>query len=108
MRFLTSITNIDNLKPTASNRQEEKRPDEERLFYLVNMLSLSLPLTNNCLLRSLVVKHLLKLAGTESTLRFGCKKDSEELLTAHAWLENSSGSIIGQESTFSYQAFSAN
>lgn len=55
-----------------------------------------LPGRNTCLVRALAGRTLLQQYGHRATVRFGVRQVEDEPFHAHAWLERSDGTVLGE------------
>ncbi|NMC64078.1 MAG: lasso peptide biosynthesis B2 protein [SAR324 cluster bacterium] len=70
---------------SISEKNEFSDRNEPSIIQIINRTLKLIPWCNNCLVRSLVMKRVLRIYGIESTLRLGCNS-SIESFKAHAWI----------------------
>jgi Transglutaminase-like superfamily len=89
-RWQTLLTAIPRLKTEIDHRNIS--PDEQSKLLATKVARLVRAAANygvypaNCLEQSLVLWYLLKRAGVSSEIRYGARKEQEQL-HAHAWVE---------------------
>ena len=85
LRWL-SFTRLQALLSRAANPHQPDNPAETVRRWLVDLAGRNHLYPMTCLRRALALQWLLARRGVQTRLRFGVKKEANELI-AHAWLE---------------------
>ncbi len=102
-RFLAALRS-----GTCTPTEVQRAPaTETRVRWALSAVGRSLPLARNCLVRAVVAQVLLRRRGVPSKLMVGVARDRSHGLRAHAWLEGTTGAVVGgdQASEFTPLAY---
>ena len=88
---------ISNIFKSKKSLRADSCPMADRVRWAVDAGSNSIPFTKNCLVKSIAIHILLRNYNYESIIHFGVRKDSKDILKAHAWVE-CEGEIFSSES----------
>jgi hypothetical protein len=108
-RILLSMLGVMRTRRLFDGGQATSRVDRaaaEKLALAVERAARNLMLRTNCLDRAVAVWWSLKAQGLEAVLRIGVRKDGEETLAAHAWVEHD-GAVLFDETAAGFQPFDA-
>jgi hypothetical protein len=76
----------------------------KRITWAVEKWIRLIPLKNECLLKAVTVKYMLRRRKIGSTLNLGVKKGPGRDLSAHAWLRCGSQIVTGEENYSLFEA----
>ncbi len=78
----------------ADSLGKEQQKDAEQRFLIVHRVSRRIPLSLQCLPRSIVLCSLLSWAKIDAVVRISVKREAQDL-EAHAWVE-CSNAVLGE------------
>ncbi len=81
---------------------KDNHPIVRTTFQVVDTISRHVFWTNTCLVRSIVVKLLLRRRGIEAILYLGLAKDVQGQLKAHAWLKALQSGLVYDDGSGEY------
>ena len=82
--------------------QKDDNPIVRTTFQTVDAISRHVFWTNTCLVRSIVIKLLLRRRGIEAILYLGLAKDAQGQLKAHAWLKALRSGLVYDDGSGEY------
>ena len=98
-RLLLSVIGVSRtrrlLAPTHQGRSDRARA--ELVARAVLRAAHHLPLGTNCLDRAVALWWMLSAHGVGATLQIGIRKNDDETLAAHAWVEHDSVVLLDEE-----------
>ena len=93
--FHTLLGLLDAISESTATRTRLASGRPERVAWAVDLVSRQVRSTENCLIRALAVRALLKRRLHPTELRFGVAPSSEGGFAAHAWVESDGAVVIG-------------